>query len=813
MPLREYRKKRRFSRTSEPSGTRRKPAKHREQALTFVVQKHAATRLHFDFRLEFGGALKSWAVPKGPSLNPADKRLAVHVEDHPLDYARFEGHIPHGEYGAGDVIVWDIGTFAHPDGGTRAQQEKNLQADYKKGKLVVVLHGSKLQGEFTLVRTARQTGSKEQWLLIKHRDAFVSTKDVTKDDRSALSDTRLVAADPEQHAPMPAFFKPMLATLADKPFDKDGWIYEIKWDGFRALAFIDHKNIKLYSRNEQLFNKKFPSVAYDLQSLSRHKLVLDGEIIALDTNGKPDFQALQNAEREPAAISYAIFDLLYMDGVDLRNQPLIERKKLLQTLLKNAPPRLIYSDHVLGKGKAYFHAAEKKNLEGVMAKDGDSVYLPGMRAQSWLKLKTVKRQEAVIAGFTEPSGSRKHFGALVLGVYEGKTLTYIGHTGTGFDDRQLKSLHAKLKKLATKTSPFKTKVPLNNPVTWVKPKFVCEIKFAEWTSDGVMRQPVFLGLRDDKPAKDVTREQAKQVTAGTKAFSVAVTHEDKIFWPKEGYTKGDVIRYYDRIAETLLPYLKDRPESMLRQPHGVDGESFFQKNVTGKLPPYVRTETIKSDSESRDIRYIVCDNKETLLYMANLGCIELNPWNARVQTPHNPDYMIIDLDPAKKDFGALIKVAREVHRVLDLACQPNYIKTSGKRGLHIFVPLGAKYDYDAVRQFAQLMVSIVHRRLPTLTSIERHPDKRKGKIYLDYLQNRFAQTLACAYSLRPWPGATVSTPLKWTEIKSGLNPAKFTIETIFKRLQKTGDLWQPVITDSIDMRESLACLQKEIKKL
>ncbi len=813
MSLAAYRSKRRFHTTTEPKGRKRASTR----GLKFVIQKHAARRLHFDLRLELDGVLKSWAVPKGPSLDPQEKRLAVHVEDHPLDYLKFEGSIPAGEYGAGDVIVWDIGTYAPEAGGaTRKDQEKLIRAGYKKGVLKFILDGKKLHGAFVLVRTERMMGKKEQWLLIKHGDEEATKQPVTLDEVSALS-TKRISSRRTNRAKMPGFFKPMLATLTEKAFSKPDWLFELKWDGYRCLSFVDGTDIRLYSRNEHSFNDRFPTIAKALRHFSKHTVVFDGEIVALDKTGRPEFQTLQNSEREPANIAYMIFDLLYLDGQDLRSYPLTERKALLAELLKKAPARILYSDHIVKDGKKLYSKAKKMGMEGIMAKAANSRYEVGIRSTNWLKIKTSQRQEAVIAGFTEPRGSRKKFGALVLGVYEGKHLQYIGHTGTGFDDDSLARLYKTMQPLVTKTSPFEKKIKTNAPVTWLKPTLVAEIKFSEWTRDHTMRQPVFLALREDKPAKDIVHEEPTAIPNAKNSTVVDhsrlhLTNQNKVFWPKEGYTKGDVLKYYEKIAPTILPYLQDRPESMLRQPNGLADAGFFQKNVTFDVPEFVRLEAIAARTEKKTRHYLVCDNTETLLYMANLGCIELNPWNSRIGSLQKPDYLIMDLDPTKKDFDKLVKVAQEVHRVLTMACQKSYCKTSGKRGLHIYVPLGAGYDYDQIRQFAELIARLVHERLPALTSIERTPSRRGGKIYLDYLQNRYAQTLAAPYCVRPWPGATVSTPLKWEEVKSGLNPAKFTIETIHTRLKKMGDLWEPLLHEAVDLQESIVCLQKAFKK-
>jgi bifunctional non-homologous end joining protein LigD len=485
-----------------------------------------------------------------------------------------------------------------------------------------------------------------------------------------------------------------------------------------------------------------------------------------------------------------------------------------------------FSDHVPEKGEDLFRAARKQGLEGIMGKDGASPYLPGVRSGAWLKIKTSLRQEAVIAGFTEPRGSRKKFGALVLGVYSGKDLIYIGHTGTGFDQKSIAEMYAQLKPLITKNSPFKTAPKTNMPVTWVEPKLVGEIKFSEWTEGGNMRQPVFLGLRTDKAAREVVKEEPEDAGAAIKEeeevsreprrrgnsrqesaatdSGLKLSHLDKIYWPEEGYTKGDLIDYYRTVSKTILPHLLDRPESMNRHPNGIKWENFFQKNIQGEVPPFVKTVKIRSESEERTINWLICENQETLLYMANLGCIELNPWNARYQNPDRPDYLVIDLDPDDSNtFDDVIKTALLTKKILDKAGAASYIKTSGKSGLHIAVPLRAKYTQEAARQFGEIIANLVHAAFPEKTSVIRDPKKRKGRIYVDFLQNRIGQTIAAPYSVRPWPGATVSAPLKWSEVKKGLLPSKFTIKTMPARIKKMGDLWCPITGKGADLEAAL----------
>ncbi len=817
MSLKRYKEKRVFTETPEPKGKVIKTGKQ----LRFCVQKHHASHLHYDFRLEMEGVLKSWAVPKGPSLRTTDKRLAMMVEDHPIDYMTFEGNIPRG-YGAGDVIVWDIGTYYADKSLSAKENERQLLAGLKKGDLKFKMEGKKLRGEFALVKikSDKYKGKDNSWLLIKKSDQYAETRDVTLDERSMLSDATLSSASKQSEvdlrkAPkskMPHEVKPMLATLVDKPFDDPDWLYEIKWDGYRAIAEVKNGKVSLYSRNHTSFNAAYSVLADSIAKL-QHDAVLDGEIVALDSKGRSDFQALQYHKQTPAHLTYAVFDILYLNGHDLRKLPLIERKDILKQVVEGAEG-ILYSDHVIGKGIKLFKELEKQKVEGIMAKMKSSPYLEGKRTDYWQKIKTHNRQEAIICGYTEPKGSRQSFGSLVLGAYRDSKLRFIGHVGTGFDAKLLAQVEKELKPLRTKESPFNEKVPLNSPITWVKPKLLCEVKFAEWTREHIMRQPVFLGLRKDKNAKDVVEERPKDASVAkgkAESASVEITHPDKVYFPKDGITKGDVAEYYARIADTILPYLKDRPESLNRHPNGIDKPSFFQKNIEHEVPSFVETRRMESESKG-EINFLLCQNKETLQYMANLGCIEINPWNSRADNPDKPDFMIIDLDPGDNTWAELVKVARTVHEVLDGACEENYLKTSGKTGLHIYVPLGGRYHYDEIRRFAELIANIVHGKLPKITSVERSPAKRTKLIYLDFLQNRRGQTLAAPYSLRPVQGAVVSTPLEWRELTPRLDPRKFNIKTIFKRLKQKGDLWKPVLGKGIDLKKSIECLEEYLKK-
>lgn len=797
MALSEYRRKRNFKKTAEPSGRQSKPMLKSKAA--FVVQKHSASHLHYDFRLQAEGVLKSWAVPKGPSMNPKDKRLAMLVEDHPLDYGTFEGSIPKGNYGAGDVIVWDRGTYELKSAGT-------FEDAFQKGDLKIILNGQKLRGEFVLARM--KSDKDNTWLLIKKKDDYSGNYDALEDDRSVISGRRL-ADEKEIGKPgsLPHTLHPMLAKSAEKAFKDEDWIFEIKWDGYRAIAERQSGMIKLYSRKFIDFGKKYPSIIAALNNIPGD-FVLDGEIVVLDESGLPNFQFLQDWDTgKKGILVYCIFDLLYKDGRTFFDVPLIERKEILRGLVDDKP-QIIFSDYVSGDGEALFEAAKEKGLEGIMAKRKSSGYHPGIRSDSWLKIKSLRRQEAVVAGYTEPRGGRKHLGALILGLYEDSKFKYIGHTGGGFDDEWLQLIKKKLDKIKTKKPPFEEVPKTNAPVTWVKPEVVCEVKFQEWTQDGHMRQPIFLGLREDKVPSEVVREEISNLEKNSKGVLsdetlLKVTNLEKIYWPESGYTKGDLIAYYRNISSVILPYLEGRPQSMHRFPNGINGQSFFQKNVDHMPPDWVKTVSIRSESEDRSLNYLVCDDEPTLIYMANLGCIELNPWSSRVASLDNPDYVILDLDPDDIGFEEVIRAALEIKKILDKAAVPSYCKTSGATGLHILIPTGAKYDYEQARGFAEIIMRLTHRNLPQTTSVERNPGKRKGRIYLDYLQNRRGQTIASPYCVRPRPGAPVSTPLEWREVKKGLNPESYNLRTIAKRLDKKGDILRPLLSESMDLIKAI----------
>ncbi|MES2629147.1 MAG: DNA ligase D [Bacteroidota bacterium] len=645
----------------------------------------------------------------------------------------------------------------------------------------------------------------------------------------------------------------MLATLGKDPFDDPAWIYEIKWDGYRAVAEIGKSTVNLYSRNGVSFTKKFAPIAEALTAFDT-PMVLDGEVVVPDENGKADFQQLQHYDENPdIAIYYYVFDILELKGKSLRDKTVIERKEILRTLIPE-DGIIKYCDHVEGTGKAFFKVAVENDLEGIIAKRADSKYYEGKRTPDWLKIKHQNTDEAIICGFTPPKGGRKYFGSLVLGIHDKNgELKHAGNVGTGFTDHTLKQLHDQLKKLETGQSPFKSKVAGLGPVTWVQPKLVCNIKFTEWTSATSFRHPVFLGLREDLDASQIkrptamtkkeaekkstekptkTKAEPKEKTVATKKATtpkksgaakkqeegdvqrtiggkkVELSNLNKVYWPDEGITKGDVIDYYESISKWILPYLKDRPESLRRNPNGIKDEGFFHKDAGENAPDWVETFIVHSESGNKDIDYIVCNNLPTLLYMNNLGCIEINPWFSTTKKQENPTYMVMDLDPSDNNtFEDVITTALVVKEILDSAGAACYCKTSGASGLHIYVPLGNKYTYEQSKQFGEIIAQLTVDRLPELTTILRPLNQRKGRLYVDFLQNRRGQTLACAYSLRPKAGGTVSTPLEWDEVKRGLHPSQFTMFNIKERVEKKGDLFKAVLGKGIDLEK---CLEKLI---
>lgn len=675
----------------------------------------------------------------------------------------------------------------------------------------------------------------------------------------------------------------MLATLVDEPFDRAGWIFETKWDGYRAIAQVQNGKAELYSRNQLSFNTVYAPIKAAVEKIP-HNVVLDGEVVILGTNNYTDFQALQNYKStRTGKLTYEVFDLLHMDGHDLKALTLIERKTLLQELVKQLDdPVVKYSAHVAEKGIKFFEKAKEKGWEGIIAKNGESEYLEGDRSLNWLKVKILNRQEVIICGYTEPRGSRKKIGALILGVYDKKKLRYIGHCGGGFNDQGLSDMHQLLQQYIQENSPFAERIKTNTAVTWLKPVLVCEVKFAGWTEDGVLRQPIFVALREDKPAKSIKEEKpldvetikgktmatktlsktgksgkAKASTAlrATKAAattktsgekrdakrrgvvsgkgssekvvvsskaspenertlllnkrSVSLTNQQKIYWPQEKITKGQLIDYYISVADYILPHLKDRPLSLHRFPNGITGMSFYQKDMDVKtIPSWLKTISFLAESTGKEVDYLLCNDTATLLYMVNLGCIEVNPWLSRINKPEHPDNIVIDLDPEGIPFSAVVETAQCVHEILEKYGINSYCKTSGSRGLHIFIPTGAKYEYDTCRLFAEFIARETNAQLPGITSVIRTKSQRKKKVYVDFLQNSRGQTIAAPYSARPKPGATVSTPLDWKEVNEKLDMKDFHIGNTVSRLKKKGDLWANIYKDKNDLK---AVLKNQVK--
>lgn len=891
MALEKYHEKRSKEKTPEPFG-----GETSGKELRFVVQKHDASHLHYDFRLEMDGVLKSWAVPKGPSLDPDVKRLAMMVEDHPFDYRNFEGVIPKGQYGGGTVIVWDEGTYepAEPLEGNIKKQEKELLKQLKAGKLKVRLNGKKLKGEFALVKAYGK--AENSWLLMKLNDKYASDKDVTLKDKSVISkksiaqmekspdhvyekkitkkntskdkpaakkkasasiDEKLSASEETQgddvdvakllrkasKKPFYEHIEPMLATLTDKPFDDDEWLYEVKWDGYRAVSFLNgNKTTEIKSRNDKSFNEKFYPI-YDELKAMKLEAILDGEIVVVGENGHANFGALQNWRSEADGdLLYYVFDILWYKGKDLTKLPLFERKGILHEILSTSET-IKLSTPFYTSGIKFLETAREMGLEGIMAKRKDSAYHVHARTKDWLKIKANKRQEVVIGGFTKNEGSSKVFSSILVGVYEGKKLVYTGKVGTGFSDKLQKEMLENFNKITAEKSPFSIEPDVNKAsrfrpdpphanVTWLRPKLICEVSFTEMTTDGVMRHPSFIGLREDKDPKSIVLEKEESTdhimddskkniivaqgkmkrktllnpTDKTQVKKVnkqdlKFTNLDKIFWPKEKITKRDLINYYYQIAPFILPYLKDRPQSMNRFPDGITGEGFYFKNVADSAPEWAETYLYKSETDEKDKLYLVGKDEATLLYMANLGCIEMNPWSSTIKKPDHPTFCIIDLDPDQNSFNQVIETAQVAKQILDDMGVPSYCKTSGSTGLHIYIPLNNKYTYEQSKEFARVVVTLINRELPNYTSLERTVKNRKGKMYLDFLQNRPHATIAAAYSVRPKPGATVSMPLYWEEVKKGLKMSDFTIFNALERLESLGDIFKPVLGKGIDLKK------------
>jgi bifunctional non-homologous end joining protein LigD len=771
--LGEYRRKRDPKETPEPFGRRRK----KRQGPIFVVQRHDARRLHYDFRLERDGALASWAVPKGVPLEPGQRALAVHVEDHPLDYATFEGEIPKGQYGAGSVEIWDEGTF-------------ELLEEKRNGGLTVRLHGRRLEGLWTLV-PAHLDGDPKNWLLIKKHE----------DGAGAARERRR--------------YTPMLATLDSTVPHGKNWLFEVKWDGYRALAYVSQAEVELSSRRGNDLTERFGGVAKEIaKAIKTPDCVLDGEVCALDDEGRASFSAMQQGKAGTPLV-YFVFDLLELEGEPLVDLPLSERRARLEPLLDGRYHGVRLSE-AFDDGDALLAAAQQQRLEGIMAKRGDSRYAVGRRTRDWLKIKTHGRQEFIIAGYTKGQGRRAGtLGSLVLAVNKGGELEYVGNVGTGFSGDEIERLLKKLRPLERKTPPFRVvpKMPKvrKGDVTWVEPKLVCEVEFSEFTHDGRLRAPSYQGLREDKSADEVRRELPVQEEVRKGNRTLKLSNLDKPFWPEEGITKGDLLAYYQAVAPVLVPHLKDRPFTLRRYPNGIDGKAFFQKDAPKGMPEWIGTARIHVTTRDRPrqrrwIRAPLVNDELALLWMVNMGCIDMNAWYSRVDRLERPDFVLFDLDPSPDvGFAETVQVALLVKEALDALGLQSFPKTSSADGMHVLVPIERRHTYDDTRRFSEIVAGAIARSYPKLATTQWAKAKRRG-VLIDANQNGEGKTIASAYSVRPRPGAPVSTPLRWEEVAPGLDPLQFTMAAVQERVAKHGDLFEPVLTVRQRLNDALKAL-------
>ncbi len=796
-------------------------------------------------------------------MRAEEKRLAVHVEDHPLEYANFEGVIPSGNYGAGSVIVWDRGPY-------RSFKPEGILEQYARGKLELELFGHKLGGRWTLVRMSK---SEKDWLLLKKVDgAAADLEALERWPRSVISGLTVqemrdvpgwlgalrehVAGLAAPRADLRADrVKHMLATPAAEPFSRPGWVYEIKYDGVRVIAERRGDEVRMLGRSGEDITSRYPEIAEALRGLVVEQLVVDGEIVAYDESGRPSFGRLQkrmliSRPRDVAAamarvpVRAVFFDCLALEGHDLRGLPLHQRKACLARAL---PPAGVIQagDHVAEHGEAFFEAANEMGLEGIVAKRADSRYV-GKRSPDWVKIKCQRRQEFVIGGYTDPRGSGRHFGALHVGVYEDGALRHVSRVGSGFDDAMQDRLWKELEPLARATSPFGPGGPAGRGDHWVEPRLVCEVRFTEWTADGGLRHPIFIGLRTDRKPEEVRREDGHDAEAEAAADDsaelaatgdagpepgaaprarraavapdaeprvVRLSNLRKVFWPDEGYTKGDLIAYYETVAPLMLPYLKDRPAVLTRYPDGIKGKSFFQKDAPVFVPDWIRTESVYSKDSDRDIKFFVIDDVETLRYVANMGTIPIHMWSARAGSLERPDWLVLDFDPKGAPFAHVVEMARELRRLLEELELPGYPKTSGATGLHVLIPLGRRYTHDECKTFARLLATLVQHAKPGISTLARPLHARGGKVYVDWGQNGHGVTIVAPYSLRPVPGASASCPLTWSEVGAKLDPARFNLKTLPKRFEKMEDPLAGVLGKGVDMARALAGIEERMKRM
>jgi len=803
--LAKYRDKRSASRTPEPFGGRVVAG-----GSIFVVQKHAARNLHWDLRLELDGVLLSWAIPKGPSPNQADKRLAMQTEDHPLEYAEFEGVIPEGEYGAGAMIVWDRGVWVPLE---------DVREGLDKGKLLFELRGHKLMGNWTLVKTKQSHNS---WLFIKERDAYLDEEGSTEDypddsiysgltvDEFPSADAhaerlaeRIAETGARRRVIRASDVSIMLASSQERPFSREGWIFELKYDGYRLLAERSESEPFLRSRAGHDLTATFPEIARAVRGLPYEGLVLDGEVVVNDAEGKPSFSRLQRRGRilneadalrssiESPAIYHA-FDILAVEGYDVRGLPLLDRKEILRDVLPSVGP-IRYADHIAEQGEVMYEHVERMRLEGIVGKKADAPYRGG-RSKNWVKVRTVRIGDFVVVGWSEPKGSRAGFGSLHIGQYDGDALVFMGSVGSGFRDSELDEVLALLVELEVDASACtEGAMPKGKAHHWVRPEIVAEVKYKELTDHGLTRQPSFSRFRTDKSPGECVVDGA--VAGGgeepraieiTQEKTVAFTNLDKVFWPDDGYTKGDLIEYHRQVSEWMLAYLQDRPLVMTRYPDGIDGKSFFQKDAPPYAPDWFRRVTVWSEGSNRALSYFVAEDEESLLYVINMGTIPLHIWSSRIDTLAQPDWCILDLDPKDAPFSHVVDVALTIRELCEEIGLPCFPKTSGSTGIHVLVPLGRRLTYEQSKTLGQLLGRVVVAERPDIATLTRNPDRREGKVYVDFVQNGHGRLLVAPFTVRPKPGAPVSTPLDWKEVNERLTIERHTIASVPKRMKRLG---------------------------
>ena len=856
--LEQYKAKRNFKRTAEPES-----GQPHSERLLFVVQKHAASHLHYDFRLEVKGVLKSWAVPRGPSMDPEERRLAMPVEDHPFDYKDFEGIIPEGQYGGGTVIVWDEGWYEPAEKlKTKVGQEHWMISNYYKNALKITLHGHKLKGDFILIKF-KDDKYEGGWRLIKVDDQYASKDDILLKDKSVISKLTIEQMQDQQDAAvwqsnrkseksessvdlklkgvkkaMPEAIKPMLCTLTKEVVQDADYLYELKWDGYRIISYVKGGKVRMDSRSALDYTKKYPPVSKALKELG-HDAVLDGEVVVFNEEGKTDFDALQLFNGHDTPINYCVFDLLWLDGYNLMSLPLTERKAILKDLV--AGSEVLRFSESFDDGQALYQQALDLDLEGIVAKQKDSSYAPDARDSRWLKTPTRKRQEFVIGGWAE-SDKVRSFKSLLFGAYNSQgELEWIGRSGGGYKQSEMPGILAQLQKLEIPKSPFINKVldTKGAKTHWAQPELVANFEFATWTKTGRIRKPAtFLGFRKDKQASQVVREvplsdgqeqeiveEKPKVTASARGnwakieakkigserdfefggHTVTISNIEQELW--RGITKARLITYYHQIGPFILPHLKDRPLSLHIKQEGAMAPGFYIKNMEGRQPDYLdifpdqRRHAKKGKGDRID--YAVCNNEAALLYLVNLGNIDLNPWSSRITSPQQPDFISIDLDPSDDDFGKAIKTAQAAKTVFDHLKLTAFVKTSGKTGIHLFIPCHG-FDYPKARTLAEKICEMVCKEVPDIATTEVGIDRRGNKLFVDPSQNDYADTLACAYSVRPYKHPNVSTPVEWKEVKDKLDPGKFTMDTVPERLKKKGDLFEKLLDTKIRQANSLA---------